>query len=207
MNTIKASNHPSYDKDIRAYFHKKKLRHANENPNTLVIDELGLLNGSSRVDIAVFNGTLHGYEIKSAKDNLLRLDIQLSAYRESLQKITYIAAPNHIEQLEKLLPSWCGLIVATQGKRGSIHFKTLRLTKYNPEIKSDKLAHLLWKDEAQSLLKQAGYNSKAVSGNRKDLYKLIGAEFSVESLFCHIKTQLMLRENWRVDLRPKLNGG
>ncbi|AUV84820.1 sce7726 family protein [Vibrio vulnificus] len=200
MKTTDILNLPNYDKEIRAYFHKKKLKHAHDNPKVLVVDELGLLNGLNRVDIAVFNGVLHGYEIKGAKDNLLRMDVQLAAYKESLQKVTYIAAPNHIEELERLLPSWCGLIEATQGKRGAVHFKSLRPAKFNPEIKAEKLAHLLWKSEAQDLLQQAGYSAKATNHNRSELYKLIGSEFSVNSLFNHIKTKLMLRKNWRADL-------
>lgn len=206
MKVIDTSTYPNHDKDIRLAFHKKNLRSAHNNPETLVVDELGLLNGSSRVDIAVFNGVLHGYEIKSAKDNLLRLNSQLSAYRKSLQKVTYIAALNHIKELEEQLPSWVGLIVATQGKRGAIHFKSLRSARINPEIQSEKLAHLLWKNEAQSLLLDIGYSSKSTNVNRSSLYELIGSEFSVKSLFIHIKYKLMIRKNWRADLQLELNG-
>ena len=47
-----------------------------ENPNSRVVDELELLRGVVRVDVAVISDTLHGYEIKSASDNLIRLPNQ-----------------------------------------------------------------------------------------------------------------------------------
>ncbi|WP_128815240.1 hypothetical protein [Vibrio sp. 624788] len=53
------------DSEIREAFHKKKLKSQHEDNQTLVIDELGLMHGSNRIDIAVVNGCIHGYEIKS----------------------------------------------------------------------------------------------------------------------------------------------
>ena len=61
------------DLDIRSALHAKRLRRLKAKPDTLVIDELGLAHASSRIDVAVINGCIHGYEIKSAKDTLDRL--------------------------------------------------------------------------------------------------------------------------------------
>jgi len=46
-------------------------------PDTLVIDELGLVQAKSRIDVAVINGYIHVYKIKSARQTLSRLDKQL----------------------------------------------------------------------------------------------------------------------------------
>ena len=61
------------DANIRSALHAKRLRRARSQPDTLVIDELGLAHAKSRIDVAVINGCIHGYEIKSAKDTLDRL--------------------------------------------------------------------------------------------------------------------------------------
>ena len=52
------------DGRIRAAFHGKILRRQHLCPETLVLDELGLMHGRCRADIAVVNGCLIGYEIK-----------------------------------------------------------------------------------------------------------------------------------------------
>ena len=38
--------------------------------STRIVDDLGLRHGVARVDVAVVNGIIHGYELKSDKDNL-----------------------------------------------------------------------------------------------------------------------------------------
>jgi len=61
------------DAGIRRNLHCKKLRRHHVDPDTLVVDELGLKHGKCRADIAVINGHLMGYEIKSDDDSLRRL--------------------------------------------------------------------------------------------------------------------------------------
>lgn len=61
------------DRDVRQALHRKVLKEHHGDADTLVLDELGLRHGTCRVDIAVVNGYLHGYEIKSDSDTLERL--------------------------------------------------------------------------------------------------------------------------------------
>jgi len=49
-------------------------------PDTLIVNELGLADGASRVDIAVINGHICGGEIKAEADSLDRLPRQVEAY-------------------------------------------------------------------------------------------------------------------------------
>jgi hypothetical protein len=53
------------DKDVRQAVKTKILKDHMNDPSTLVIDELGLDYGRNRIDIAVINGEMHGYELKS----------------------------------------------------------------------------------------------------------------------------------------------
>lgn len=190
----------SYDHEIRDALHRKKLSTSHyRRPDTLVVNELGLLHGSNRVDVAVINSCIHGYEIKSSRDTLKRLDGQLKAYSAALQKLTFVVAPNHVDELMKSIPDWSGIIVATKGKKGAISFKTLRLAKKNPNFDAISASYLLWKDEAQSLLKSKGFRPKDVNVCRKDLYDLIGRSLDTREIVSSIRKALMSRENWRAD--------
>ncbi len=61
------------DPEIRRAYHRLRLARHHRDPNTLVVDELGLQHGESRADIAVVNGHLLGVEIKSDVDTLIAL--------------------------------------------------------------------------------------------------------------------------------------
>jgi hypothetical protein len=60
------------DGDIRAALHAHLIVEHQEEPDTRFLDELSLC-GLVRVDVAVINGTLAGYELKSDQDTLRRL--------------------------------------------------------------------------------------------------------------------------------------
>ncbi|WP_408741705.1 sce7726 family protein [Vibrio mediterranei] len=190
------------DLEIRQAFHKKKLKVQHSDENTLVIDELGLLHGSNRIDIAVVNGCIHGYEIKSSKDTLGRFEDQLKAYSQTLQKLTVVSAPNHVDDVLKLSPEWVGVMVADKGSKGGIHFRSLRQAKKNPNINPLKVAHLLWKDETLAILEELGLPPKLRKGNRQDLYRNLVEHISLEQLVSSIKLTFMERTNWRSDVQP-----
>ncbi|MCL1047011.1 sce7726 family protein [Shewanella electrodiphila] len=190
----------SYDHEIREALHKKKLRKYHQSTSeTLVLDELGLLHGSNRIDVAVINGNIHGYEIKSSKDTLKRLNGQLKAYTAVLQKLTFVVAPNHFEELMDNIPCWSGVIIANKGSKGAITFKTLRHPKINPEFDPFSVSHLLWKNEAQSILKAKGLSTKDVNLNRKELYALICKHLETNEIVSSIKEAFIARADWRAD--------
>ena len=84
------SDRPIADPDIRAVLKSRlQAKHALE-PDTVVVEELGLCQGQVRVDMAVVNGVLHGYEIKSDCDTLRRLPNQVVAYGKVLDRATLV---------------------------------------------------------------------------------------------------------------------
>ena len=68
------------DSDIRAVPRSSLFFKHLDEADTVVIEELGLCRGQVRVDVAVVNGLLHGYEIKSDRDSLRRLGVQVEVY-------------------------------------------------------------------------------------------------------------------------------
>ena len=109
------------DIEIRHYFHKKKLRKHHAAKNTLVVDELGLKHGKCRADIAVINGHLDGFEIKSDRDTLSRLSDQISVYNLVFDHATLIVGPRHIEEAKTQVPEWWGVIFCEEGRRGAAY--------------------------------------------------------------------------------------
>jgi len=97
---------PTSDTEIRAALHRKKFRALSTRSDTLIIDELGLAHAKVRIDIAVINGSIHGFEIKSAADTLARLPKQLATYEECLEMLTIVCADKHVPEVRKLAPSW-----------------------------------------------------------------------------------------------------
>lgn len=81
------------DIDIRVALHSKKLNAFRGAPNTLVVNELGLSHAKVRIDVAVINGCVHGYEIKSSLDTLNRLPAQLELYSQCLERLTLVKEP------------------------------------------------------------------------------------------------------------------
>lgn len=185
------------DKDIRAALHGKKLKSHRGAPDTLVVDELGLAHAAVRVDIAVINGCIHGFEIKSSVDTLERLPNQLDHYRRCLGKLTLVCAPKHTKRAMKLLPDWCGLIEAEKGPRGGVSFETVRLCRSNPEIDPVQLAHLLWRGEVASLLASVGASAKELRAPRKQLYASLAKVMTVGQITAAIRNSMMQRAAWR----------
>ncbi len=140
------------DMQIRENFHRKKLRWHHASPDTLVLDELGLKHGKCRADIAVINGHLIGYEIKSDADSLYRLPEQIEAYSDVFDRATLIVGTRHAEAAYSLVPDWWGVIVSHRGPRGGISFEMVRSPGVNEEVDLFSVAQLLWKNEAADIL-------------------------------------------------------
>ncbi len=87
------------DSDVRKALHSRVLRDHHNDPNTLVLNELGLRHGACRVDVAVVNGSLHGYELKSDMDTLERLPAQVGLYGKVLDKATLVVGARHAARL------------------------------------------------------------------------------------------------------------
>jgi hypothetical protein len=185
------------DIEIRKALHCKKLSAYRTAPDTIVVDELGLVHAKARIDVAVINGCVHGYEIKSSLDTLNRLPAQLELYSQCLRKLTLVCAPRHVEQIEKIAPEWCGILVAEKGARGAIKFRTVRRTGSNAQIDPVQLAHLLWRPEAVALLSRFESRKKMLNRPRNELYEALAEVMTVRQLTVAIREFMQLRRAWR----------
>ena len=70
--------------------------------------------GECRADIAILNGTITVYEIKSERDSLARLERQIRNYRRVFARIVVIAAENHVKEVLQCTPSEVGVMRLTR---------------------------------------------------------------------------------------------
>jgi hypothetical protein len=195
------------DASIRDSFHKKALSKYHKSPDALVLDELGLKHGKCRADIAVINGKLSGYEIKSNEDTFVRLHDQVSAYNSVFDNATIIIGEKHKDKVNSYVPKWWGIIEARRLKNGTISFRTIRRPLRNPNIDPFSVAQLLWRAEAISILMELGHpKSKLSRCRREDLYNNLTETLSLRKLRNHVTHFLKSRKAWRLD-SPQIRYG
>ncbi len=195
-------HHTLRDQDIREALVKKRLTRYTSKSDTIIIHELGLAHAKSRIDVATINGTIHGFEIKSTHDSLNRFPKQLEIYCKALQKLTLVVATRHIKRIYEMVPFWCGIIEVDTGPRGGILFHHLREPKRNPSLDLFILAHLLWRDEAKTILAVRGASKLELRAPRAELYRMLIADVTERELMKLIKSSMMQRQAWRDQLRP-----
>lgn len=185
------------DRDVRAALHQQVLRMHLDTPNTLVLDEFGLLHGRARIDVAVVNGELHGFELKSERDTLQRLPAQMAAYNAVFDRVTIVVAENHVISAAAAVPEWWGLVVA-RGNAQETVLHDHRNAEMNPAIDPMALAMLLWRDEALAAAEQLGI-SKGLSGKpRRFVHERLAVALEIDALRALVRSTLKNRAGWRV---------
>ncbi|EMQ0911042.1 sce7726 family protein [Klebsiella oxytoca] len=187
------------DIDVRQAVHSKILKEHHKDPDTLIIDEFVMNLGASRADITVINGLMHGYELKSKSDNLLRLPAQVEFYSSIMDKVTLVVSDCHAAAAEKIIPDWWGVKIATEGSRNAVHLRTLRLNRMNQNVDKVALAMLLWKDEMLSILAAQGLERGLKSKPRRVLWAMVAECMETHQLRDEVRMRLKARTNWRVD--------
>jgi hypothetical protein len=194
------------DRDVRdSVWRWLEVAHAGDK-ETLMLDELGLLNGATRIDIAVINGQIEGYELKSERDTLERLPAQRDIYNKVLDRISLVVAENHHDAAEEIIPEWWGLAVASNS-RGGVLVTQERPPQMNPGLDAATLASLLWRDEALAVLERYGAARGVRSKPRETLYERLAVALDLDLVRAEVRATLKVRAGWRVDRRSQQCGG
>lgn len=172
-----------------------KIEHAGT-PGTLVIEELGLRHGLARIDLAVVNGILHGFEIKSGCDRLTRLPTQARVFSEVLDRVTLVLAERHVVGALQVVPEWWGVVTATCGDDGVV-FSELRKGGTNPAPDQIALAKLLWRDEALAFLNTIGHGTGYATKPRAAVYARLATVTTRPELRARVRDCFLNRSDWR----------
>jgi hypothetical protein len=195
------------DPQIREAFHRIVLRNCHNSLATLVVNELGLEHGRCRADIAVINGHLIGYEIKSDVDSLKRLAFQIETYNTVFDLSSVVLTERHLSEVMRMIPDWWGVILATENNKKFIHFEHLRSPIQNTFTKDYSVVQLLWRDEAQQVLMKLGIQGAQLRKSRSCLYKDIINLLEPPVLRNIVREFLKKRQGWRDHVLPFPNDG
>jgi len=194
------------DIDVRRLLRRSLDEQWGKDRSTKIVEELGLCKGSVRVDVAVVNGSLKGYEIKSELDTLARLAGQSAVYNSVFDTMTAVLAPRHVSKVKTIVPKWWGIDVVTQtGSSGPV-LSNLRPEGVNPKVDPLALVQLLWRDEALSLLENALGSAELFAREpRRVIWKSLASAVELSELKEMVRTCLKTRAHWRVDPLQKPN--
>ncbi len=194
------------DLAIRSGFRSKRLRRLRLDPGTLIVEELGIDHGNQRADIAVINGRMTGYEIKSDQDSLVRLPNQIAGYSRVFDYAYLVTTRRHIGGAEAILPTWWGMISVTVGPGGSLRFRTTRKGMPNPRVSAIAVARLLWRDEVIAALRDLGLQGAQLRGERASLYMSLVRRTTTDQVAGLVRGCLRRRAGWRDPSRPSPDG-
>ncbi len=163
-----------------------------QDPDTVLLEELGLCRGFVRIDLVVLNGSIHGYEVKSDRDSLRRLKAQVAAYGKVLDRATLVVGSRLLQSAIDRVPTWWGVMHVRATHTGP-HFRLLRPAKKNPHRDARALVELLWADQALALLEARGI-ARGVRGKpRRFLWERIAQEIRPAEIATAVRERLRAR--------------
>jgi hypothetical protein len=163
--------------------------------STRIVEEMGIWSGSVRIDIAVINGMLSGFELKSDSDTLDRLPAQIDLYCKVFDQVVLVVGERHAPKALQIIPAWWGVMVASEESH-EVALATARAAEQNPAPDPRIVAKLLWKDEALSVLERRGlargYRSKPVAV----VHDRLADALTYDELSSAVRAALKARLQW-----------
>jgi hypothetical protein len=183
---------PMRDSDVRRAVKNWLGAEYAHDPDSYIVEEMGVWSGTVRIDIAVINGALSGYELKSDRDTLERLPHQRDIYGHVFDYLHLIVGKRHTQEAEKLLPTWWGIRIAV------VEDNEIKLTPYrepslNPLPNSYLIAELLSKDEAVRVLTSFGMDKGWRSKKIRLIHERLASELPLDVLKQQVRSILKLR--------------
>lgn len=162
-------------------------------PNGRVLHEVP--TAYSIADVLVVDSALHGYEIKSERDSLARLQKQIKNYARVCSRMTLVVARRHLDKAMSMLPEVWGVIAVRDSD-----LCVVREPQENTAIEAKMLLHMLWRDELLDVLRR--YNLLRKGWKRLPLYalcpeaaKLLSPDVIVAEVAAAIKEREYARDN------------
>lgn len=164
-----------------------------------IVEEMTISTLSGpRIDVAVINGFLHGYEIKSDVDSLRRLPTQTEAYGAIFDYLTLVVSDRHIEKCTSVIPDWWGISLPFRlTSRSSIKIVPIRKAVENRSADPGRLIRLLRRGEMESLLLCAGFDGNPKKLKCYEMDELALQTIPLLSIQKHVRVSLKMRKNWR----------
>lgn len=159
---------------------------------THIVDELPICQMRARADVAVINGELAGFEIKSDVDRLSRLATQVEFYGRVFDRAAVVTGPKHLSLLRRKLPSWWGLWVAEPVVEG-VDLHQDRPSERNDSPSRRARLALLSCDEMAAVLRLHGAGVEVCRGRRAALEGELLSRLTVAQLADAVRDALRQR--------------
>lgn len=178
------------DVDIRKVLLEGLEAKYSDRDHDLIVEEFGCK--AARADVAVINGVLHAYEIKSDSDSLDRLPSQIDAYQGVFEYVTLVCGRRLLERARTAIPNWWGLQRA-EFKDGSISIRELRAPKPNPNQIPLAVAKMLWKTEALVVLRKYGHRGITSRCTADEVWNAVAAQVPIAELTNEVRQAIKAR--------------
>jgi len=185
------------DPAIRNLLKRTELSQYINDFHSKVVEEMNLPVAKARIDIAVINGHMHGFEIKGSNDTLKRLPSQLTAYQKVFDYVTIITELKYHERILNFIPDWIGVSVCSD-KKDENEFEVIKPPCFNENKDGFYVAKLLWRDEISALL--MGQQIQFKKNDRCwTLCEIAQATIPIDLLSQLVRDTLKKRVDWKTD--------
>lgn len=169
-------------------------------PETLLLPELSLCQAEARIDLAVVNGHLTGWEVKTASDTLFRLPRQESVYSRVFDRVWLAADGKHVAAALDLIPAWWGICEVVSTDAGA-QFRKVRDARINRAVDLEAIVRLLWRDELLEELAAVGLSDGHARSPKRvlwtELARAAPRHISATQLRRRVRERLKSRRDWR----------
>lgn len=166
--------------------------------DSVFLEEMVVPVQDTRIDLAVVNGSLHGFEIKSDVDTLRRLPSQRDSYNALFDQITLVAASRHVKTASAIIPGWWGVAIASRtGRRVDIEWA--RTPSDNPEPDSATVVKLLRRNEIERIVVEVGLCSVARKYYMYELNSMLATNMSTD--FVRSVVRSAVKQRYAIDRR------
>lgn len=200
---------PMRDQDLRIALEAELRARYVADPEALLVHELAVCRSEARVDVALIDGELQGWELKSSSDTLDRLPRQAATFSRVFDRLWLVVEEPLVERAVALIPSWWGIVLARPSKRGCL-LEQERDATANPAVDLAAVAQLLWRAEMLEELDRLGLSEGLSRASRSNLSAVLAAacpgSISDLDLKARVRLRLTTRRAWRSESR-RMQGG
>jgi hypothetical protein len=161
-------------------------------PDSYIVEEMDVWSGTVRIDVAIINGSLSGYELKSDRDTLERLPHQRDIFGHVFDYLHLVVGKRHAEDAERLLPPWWGIKIAVMAG-GGVALLPHREAAENPTPDPYLIAEMLSKDEAINVLSAFGMDRGWKSKKIRLIHERLANEIPLPELKDQVRSILKKR--------------
>jgi hypothetical protein len=142
--------------------------------------------------MALINGELAGYEIKSDADSLSRLPRQTRAFSTVFDRMFVVTTERHIDAVKAKVPKWWSVLLLSSSVNDP-PFVTVQAGSANPSLDTEALLHILTRAECMSVLESHGLADGSRSKSRREIVQRIMSGFTPGRIKVAVRTALKER--------------